>query len=626
MAVRQYIGARYVPKFMGTYDPTTDYEALCVVDNGLGTSYIAKVPTPAGTPLTDTDYWIISGSTNGAIIQLQNDVAQLQNDYSALDGKVDGVKVNPTVADLIANTALVAGDVAFTGGFYAAGDGGDGTYLIDNVGTPDNMFVFAMSNGLYAKLIYKDSLNVLQIGAHGDGLTDDTAILQAAMNNAQHVILPGGTYLISSTLTPAAGNNISGVPESFDRLTPIILTNSNIKMVAFANGNITLSDIVLQHPDANTQPVTDFTGARYIKLLDVKFNHLSNASNIGIWSDPLSADWNGYLIFERVYCSNYVNSINLTTATLTTCTDCKFNNTSDHNIVYTGEIINLRTCEISNQINKAPIKYDGIYGVDMSGCYAEDLRAADLLKKMQTYGYMINDGMKYSWTRVANNYSNYAYNAAFHVADGNAPNVLKRFNDGYDGQSLLINGAFEYDKYGWNVEAAAGAVVQNCNDVNYAKELYCQFTGGANIEQTIANLPKGIYTMQAMFKLEDCVDPIDLNFFVCHPSDNTKVYARGRFTSVDSIPNGKWHLFTMCFESPCDPSVTTLRVRIRGTSAIKKMHLTGIGLFPGVTTKTIVGSSGKNGLMANPLIIRGSDQLLYQITVNGGVISATQVS
>lgn len=72
MAIREYIGARYVPKFMGLWDNTQEYEALSVVDNGLGTSYISKIPVPAGTPLTDTNYWIISGSTNGAIIQLQN--------------------------------------------------------------------------------------------------------------------------------------------------------------------------------------------------------------------------------------------------------------------------------------------------------------------------------------------------------------------------------------------------------------------------------------------------------------------------------------------------------------------------------------------------------------------------
>lgn len=75
----QYIGARYVPKFMGLYDATQAYENLCIVDNGLGTSYISRKPTPAGTPLTDTTYWAVYGASSGAIINLQNQIGDLTN-------------------------------------------------------------------------------------------------------------------------------------------------------------------------------------------------------------------------------------------------------------------------------------------------------------------------------------------------------------------------------------------------------------------------------------------------------------------------------------------------------------------------------------------------------------------
>ena len=43
MSMHTYIGARYVPKFVGTYDVTQSYDALDVVDNGSGTSYISDV-------------------------------------------------------------------------------------------------------------------------------------------------------------------------------------------------------------------------------------------------------------------------------------------------------------------------------------------------------------------------------------------------------------------------------------------------------------------------------------------------------------------------------------------------------------------------------------------------------
>ena len=83
MAMRQYIGARYVPRFMGTYDVTQQYEALDVVDNGMGTSYVAKIPTPPGTPLTDTTHWAIYGAASGAVVNLQNQI-------DAINGEIDG--------------------------------------------------------------------------------------------------------------------------------------------------------------------------------------------------------------------------------------------------------------------------------------------------------------------------------------------------------------------------------------------------------------------------------------------------------------------------------------------------------------------------------------------------------
>ena len=81
--VRQYIGARYVPKFEGTHDPSRAYENLIVVDDGAGTSYISQKPVPIGTALTDTDYWAFYGSTNGAIVSLQNRVTALENGKNA---------------------------------------------------------------------------------------------------------------------------------------------------------------------------------------------------------------------------------------------------------------------------------------------------------------------------------------------------------------------------------------------------------------------------------------------------------------------------------------------------------------------------------------------------------------
>lgn len=135
MAIREYIGARYVPKFVGTYDVTQIYEALDVVDNGLGTSYIAKIPTPAGTPLTDTTHWAIYGASSGAVINLQNQIDLLRTDVNVLqaiahkrfiligDSYANGHQATPADGwfQIFKNSFnLVAGQV------YSAGEGGYG--------------------------------------------------------------------------------------------------------------------------------------------------------------------------------------------------------------------------------------------------------------------------------------------------------------------------------------------------------------------------------------------------------------------------------------------------------------------------------------------------------------------
>lgn len=85
MGVTKYIGARYMPKFLGDYDATTEYEALSVVDNGLGTTYVSNKPVPAGTPLTDTEYWAVYGASSGAILDLQSRMSAAENDIDNLE-------------------------------------------------------------------------------------------------------------------------------------------------------------------------------------------------------------------------------------------------------------------------------------------------------------------------------------------------------------------------------------------------------------------------------------------------------------------------------------------------------------------------------------------------------------
>lgn len=136
----KYVGARYMPKFVGTHDPSTAYEALSVVDNGMGTSYVSNKPVPVNTPLSDTEYWIVYGTSSGAILNLQNQIDEIKDGFvipEMFGAKADGV-TDDTAA---INTAIAAcPNVVFTNNTYMVNaDIGilpeDGTHLFLSEGT-----------------------------------------------------------------------------------------------------------------------------------------------------------------------------------------------------------------------------------------------------------------------------------------------------------------------------------------------------------------------------------------------------------------------------------------------------------------------------------------------------------
>lgn len=65
MSQRQYVGARYVPKFADPLEWSNNrtYEALTVVTHN-GGSYTSKKPVPVGINITDENYWVLTFNYN----------------------------------------------------------------------------------------------------------------------------------------------------------------------------------------------------------------------------------------------------------------------------------------------------------------------------------------------------------------------------------------------------------------------------------------------------------------------------------------------------------------------------------------------------------------------------------
>ena len=86
MAVRQYIGSRYVPLFgrrgetSTEWDNSAPYEPLTVVTYQ-GNTYTSRQSVPAGIAITNTEYWIETGNYNAQIEQYRQEVL-------AFDGRI----------------------------------------------------------------------------------------------------------------------------------------------------------------------------------------------------------------------------------------------------------------------------------------------------------------------------------------------------------------------------------------------------------------------------------------------------------------------------------------------------------------------------------------------------------
>ena len=113
---------------------------------------------------------------------------------------------------------LKVGMIVKTLGYYEINDGGSGTYYIrtktdDDI--DDGGSIHILNNDLVAELIVDDEINIKQFGAKGDGIVDDTEVIQKVLNIGGSIFIPVGTYKITEELiinisnTTISGNGIN---------------------------------------------------------------------------------------------------------------------------------------------------------------------------------------------------------------------------------------------------------------------------------------------------------------------------------------------------------------------------------------------------------------------------------
>lgn len=269
MAVTQYIGARYVPKFYLNSDGNADwrsgveYEALTVVTWN-SNSYISKkhVPAGIGNPSDNPIFWVCISNFSQQVSDLSTQVAQL----AALI--TSGVKYYDSVAAMVADASTIEpGMLVITSGYYESNDGGGAAYYI----TADAPETYYERIGIYyAELIADSLVNVKQFGAYGDGLhSDSAAILEAFKYDT--VYFPSGTYVCSSKIQYRSGQTVYGENRES---TTLYISNLGTGFTSASESaddgvilNFKMHDIRIKYPGANrTAPAVVFHNSRRLTI------------------------------------------------------------------------------------------------------------------------------------------------------------------------------------------------------------------------------------------------------------------------------------------------------------------------------------------------------------------------
>lgn len=227
--VKQYVGARYVPKFASPVEwaADTSYEALTIVTFN-NASYTSKVPVPPtiGNPANNPQYWALTGNYNAQVEQYRQETATVRNNLNAeitnrenadtaLQGQMEqyrqeseNVKINyskcfNTAANMIADTSLTEGMIVKTLGYKKIADNGGAFYKIYNTKEQNSEHYENLSNGKYALLIPNGYITPEMFGAYGDGTTDDSqyfinCLTVLKTGNTKTLIL-NNTYKLATT-------------------------------------------------------------------------------------------------------------------------------------------------------------------------------------------------------------------------------------------------------------------------------------------------------------------------------------------------------------------------------------------------------------------------------------------
>jgi len=224
-----------------------------------------------------------------------------------------GIGINrvENIASLKLQDGLVFNTIEVLG-YYTKGDGGGGTFYWDSSSTEtDNSGTIIQATGITTgrwKRVYSGAVNVKWFGAKGDGVTDDSASAQNAINLSKvslkglSIYFPNGNYLCNIVDDGTRDIHIFGDGKDITTITSYSANSFAIKLERNFR-NTLIEDITISGVDKSKHGIYINTGSNVIfNNVKIYYCGLSLCSN-----STINVEYNK-CEFSNNYCGTYLTT------------------------------------------------------------------------------------------------------------------------------------------------------------------------------------------------------------------------------------------------------------------------------------------------------------------------------
>ena len=195
-------------------------------------------------------------ASDGTLENLLNDAAHLTKSYNTYEQMISD-------SEHFTNGLRIK-----TFGYYNINDGGGAEYYVTNTSN-ESYYQIELQNGLYLTLLNKDVINVKQLGVKGDGISDDTLLLQNVLDNFNNILIPKGTYLLSSLLITRDNINLSGENKTNTILKNINVSGNAFNFIGISNcNNVNISNVTINGDKKGANTPIAFVNVNNCELHD----------------------------------------------------------------------------------------------------------------------------------------------------------------------------------------------------------------------------------------------------------------------------------------------------------------------------------------------------------------------